>query len=120
VEAIATADVVLDLGGGFQPAVEQALIDAEGTVVDVRRGIATIAPPPGESAADVAADPHVWLDPERYAEMVGTIADAFVDADREHARGYDNRARMFTADLADLDLEFTRGLADCEHDNIVT
>lgn len=117
VEAIATADVVLYLGGGFQPAVEDALIDAEGTAVDVRRATATA---PGEGAADAGADPHVWLDPERYAEMVRTIADTFVDADPEHARGYDNRARMFTADLADLDLEFTNGLADCERDLIVT
>jgi len=114
VEAIATADVVLYLGGGFQPAVEEALIDAEGTTVDVRRGIATIA------EGDAGADPHVWLDPERYAEMVGTVADAFVAADPEHARGYENRARMFAAELANLDIGFTSGLAHCERSTIVT
>jgi zinc transport system substrate-binding protein len=120
VEAIATADVVLYLGGGFQPAVEEALIDAEGTVVDVRQGIATIPPPPGESAADVTADPHVWLDPERYSVMVGTIAEAFARADPQHARGYLNRARTFTAALATLDHDFAAGLANCERDTIVT
>ena len=117
VEAIATVDVVLYLGGGFQPAVEEGLIDAEGTVVDVRRGIATISP---GAAVDAEADPHVWLDPERYAVMVGTIADAFARADPTHARGYENRARIFTDELTALDHGFTRGLASCERDTIVT
>ena len=35
VESIATADVVLYLGGGFQPAIEDAIADAQGETVDL-------------------------------------------------------------------------------------
>ena len=42
VEAIATADVVLYLGDGFQPAVEDAMGDAEGVTVDLLAGLPTV------------------------------------------------------------------------------
>src|SRR5919106_6629925 len=35
VESIATADVVLYLGGGFQPAIDDAIQDANGETVDL-------------------------------------------------------------------------------------
>ena len=47
-EAIATADVVLYLGEGFQPAVQDAIGDAEGHTVDLLAGLPTVEPPERE------------------------------------------------------------------------
>src|SRR5918994_1102543 len=63
VESIATADVVLYLGGGFQPAIEDAIDDAQGETVDLLRVVPTL-PAGGEEAEEgLTVDPHVWLDP---------------------------------------------------------
>src|SRR5262245_50582236 len=59
VKRIAQADLVLYLGGGFQPAVEEAA-QRSSRPVDLLEGL------------DVQDDggPHVWLDPLRFAEIV--------------------------------------------------
>ena len=49
VESIATADVVLYLGGGFQPAIEDAVRDASGEAVDLL-GVVSTTPAEGEVA----------------------------------------------------------------------
>jgi zinc transport system substrate-binding protein len=63
-EALLTADIVLFVGAGFQPAVQDAVAEAEGAVVDVLHGVDTLS-------ADRAVDPHVWLDPARFRLVVG-------------------------------------------------
>ena len=76
VESIVTADVVLYLGGGFQPAIEDALPDAQGQVVDLL-DVVTTSPAEGEEAEEgLLVDPHVWLDPGRFGEIVQATADA--------------------------------------------
>src|SRR5687768_6218244 len=69
VEAVRSADVVLYLGGGFQPAVEDAVDGADGRAVDALSGLELL-----EGGADAgAADPHVWLDPLRFARVADRI-----------------------------------------------
>jgi zinc transport system substrate-binding protein len=119
VEAIATADLVLYLGGGFQPAVEDAVDQAEGTVVDVMSGIETETPPSGsEEGLDV--DPHVWLDPERYSQIVDEVRSALADIDPSHVGAFAAGASRFQDELNELDEEFRTGLADCQRATIVT
>ena len=55
-EAISTADVILYLGGGFQPAVEDAIGDARGRAVDVSEGLRTL-PPPADEMSPVMLSP---------------------------------------------------------------
>jgi zinc transport system substrate-binding protein len=98
VERIRSADVVLYLGGGFQPAVEDAVEGADGTTFDL-----LVNP--------VGRDPHVWLDPVRFAEIVKRIADAL---DRGDA------AAKPVAEFRALDRDFTRGLSRCRSREIVT
>ena len=69
VEAIATADVVLYLGQGFQPAVQDALADAQGITIDLLAHVPTVEPPSG-SDEGLTIDPHVWLDPVLYVRLV--------------------------------------------------
>jgi zinc transport system substrate-binding protein len=98
VERIRSADVVLYLGAGFQPAVEDAVEGADGEAIDV------LVDP-------VGSDPHVWLDPVRFAEVVERVAAAL---DREGA------ADEPVSELRALDREFARGLNQCQRREIVT
>jgi zinc transport system substrate-binding protein len=120
VEAIDSADVVLYLGGGFQPAIEAAVGDAGGTAVDLLAGFPTLPPPAGEDAAGLTVDPHVWLDPLRYATLVGEVATAFGRADPAHAAFYRENGDAFSGQLQTLNVEYQHGLRECDRDLIVT
>lgn len=104
VERIRAADVVLYLGSGFQPNFERAVDGADGKKVDLLRGLQLIS-------GDEGVDPHVWLDPLRYAEQarrVGGVLDRRAQANR------------FAGRLGMLDADFERGLARCARKEIIT
>lgn len=65
-------------------------------------------------------DPHFWLDPERFATVGEAIAEQIASIDPDNADTYQANAEAFSAELRALDDEFTAGLADCEHDTLVT
>ena len=63
-----------DLGGGFQPAVEEGAAASDGMVVDVLAvADATMPAPPSAADDGLSVDPHVWLDPRRWADVVRTL-----------------------------------------------
>jgi zinc transport system substrate-binding protein len=120
VEAIATADVVLYLGGGFQPAIEDAVRDASGEAVDLLGAVST-TPAEGEVAAEgLIVDPHVWLDPGRFARIADATADAIDRAGVASACDVAGAAASLRADLEALDDDFRTSLGRCERDLIVT
>ena len=100
VRAIADARTVFYLGDGFQPALEDAIDSTSAHGVDLLGSV--------EASDD---DPHVWLDPLRYAEVALRIGDEL---------GRKPEAERFADRLRALDAEFRRGLADCERREIVT
>jgi zinc transport system substrate-binding protein len=120
IAAISTADVVLYLGGGFQPAVEDALTDATGTTVDVSAGLRSLPVPAGESDASLSADPHVWLDPVLYGDIVRTTEQALAGASPSNAAAFGSNAAAFDARLRALASEYRTGLSDCARNVIVT
>ena len=121
IEAIANADVIVYLGGGFQPAVEDALAEAEHAVtVDALNSVATNAAPASEAEEGLTVDPHVWLDPARFEEIVRAVADALAKADPANEATYAANAQAYIAKLAALDEEFRAGLSDCARTTIVT
>jgi zinc transport system substrate-binding protein len=105
---VRSADVVLMLGDRFQPALERAAKDADGTVVDLLSDLPLLAPSAVEDGG--SRDPHVWLDPVRYERIVARVA-------REIPGG---SAQSFDRRLRALDAEFEDGLADCERHTFVT
>ena len=120
IETIATADVVLYLGGGFQPAVEDAVDEAgDAVVVNVLDAVDARPAPPGE-ADELAVDPHVWLDPVRFERVVEAVAVALGEADPANRSTYEKNAEAYTTELAELDDAFRTGLADCQRTTIVT
>ncbi len=106
VERIRSADVVLYLGADFQPAVVDAVEGADGTAVDL-----LVAEHAEGDREELERDPHVWLDPLRYATMVERIARVL---------GRPEAGEELVAELRDLDREFTRGLAQCRRRELVT
>ncbi len=109
VQDIRSADVVLYLGSGFQPAVEEAVDGADGKTVDLLRGGPLLRPAEAEGA--LTADPHVWLDPIRYSQIVTTIARAL---------GRPQAAASLVAKLRALDVAYRAGLMHCDRREIVT
>ncbi len=102
VEALHSADLVLLLGDGFQPQLE----DAAG------RGDEVIWLLDGPSLRRFAnGDPHVWLDPRRYGHVAERIGVALK---RPRAAG------DFLVRIDALDQEYRQGLAHCARREIVT
>ena len=96
VETVHDAQLVVYVGGGFQPALEDAVEGRAGRSLDL--------------LGDDERDPHIWLDPVRFARAVGDIANELDGSD----------ANALLADLEQLDAEFRRGLEACERDVMVT
>ena len=98
VQRVQEAGTVLYLGGGFMPALEDA-------VAGRRNAVDLLA---GQAAA---RDPHVWLDPVRYTRIVRRIAAVLGDP---------AAADALVARLRRLDAELHRGLARCARRALVT
>lgn len=99
---IQSADVVLYLSHGFQPAVEQAVGGAHGARMDALRGL---------GLREHGSDPHVWLDPVLYARVVTRIGTAL---------GRPQRAAALARRVLALDRAYRGGLADCRRREFVT
>ena len=104
VARVQDARLVVYAGHGFQPAVEDAVRGRSGASLDVLDRV-----PLRGSGDDV--DPHVWLDPHRYAEATRAIAAAL---------GTASRAAPLVRRLDALDRELADGLRHCARRTIVT
>lgn len=101
VESLQSADLVLYAGGGFMPAVEDA-VAGQANAVDVLDGIRLLD-------GGGTPDPHVWLDPARFAAVASRVG-------AELGRPAD----PLVAQLEELDRELRDGVARCERREIVT
>jgi zinc transport system substrate-binding protein len=120
IEAISTADVVLYLDEGFQPAVEDAVGQSEGDAVDLLQGMPLRQGVPEEGQQGPVTDPHVWLDPKLMAKIVDRVEEALAKVDPAHAGPLAANARAFQQQLSTLDEEYRTGLSSCQRDLIVT
>ncbi|MEU3251520.1 zinc ABC transporter substrate-binding protein [Streptomyces sp. NPDC006997] len=59
-----------------------------------------------------ALDPHVWLDPVKYAEIAEGVGAAFAKADPDHAADYEKNTATLVGKLDALDTAFEDGLKD--------
>jgi zinc transport system substrate-binding protein len=114
VDAVLDAGLVVSLGGGFQPALEDALAGRDGPTLDLLTAVL------GEDAEGGDVDPHLWLDPSLMSIAAAEVAEALGRVDGEHAADYRARARTFQDELGALDSEMRLGLRGCDRDLIVT
>ncbi|MEU2260533.1 metal ABC transporter substrate-binding protein [Streptomyces sp. NPDC019645] len=64
----------------------------------------------GEHGAEGGTDPHVWLDPVKYAEVAKGVGDSMAKADPAHAADYRKNAGTLVGKLKSLDAKFAAGL----------
>ncbi|MFD3721746.1 metal ABC transporter substrate-binding protein [Streptomyces sp. NPDC058674] len=135
------ADVVLYLKG-LQPAVDEAVaqsgvknvVDAA-TLTELEAHAAS-----GHDGHDHAAeggaeaeghghdhghdeggkDPHVWLDPSKYAEIAKGVGASLEKADPDHAADYKKNTADLVAELGALDTEFKDGLKNTASRTFIT
>ena len=106
---LADADLVVYLGEGFMPALQAAVANRDGASLDLLSG-QRLAQGKDEGG-ELVHDPHVWLDPVRYARMVKVVGKAL---------GQQQAATSLAARLDDLDAELRQGLKTCTRRQIVT
>ncbi len=65
-------------------------------------------------------DPHVWLDPVKYAEIAKGVGAALEKADPDHAADYKKNTDELVGKLAALDTEFKDGLKNTASRTFIT
>lgn len=110
VRKISEADLLVYIGQGFQPAVDELVPEVANTL-----DVLTVRPPGVR-----AKDPHIWLDPILMAGITDTVADALSKIDADNAGTYRRNADALITEINDLDDNFSNGLSRCDRRTIVT
>ena len=128
---IADAGLIVYLHG-FQPAVDDAVDqEAKDRAFDAASVVALLPladgtdgepEPPGADHPETAngMDPHVWLDPVRFATIADRLAERLGRADPAHAAAYTARAAGVHRELDALNAEFAAQLSTCRRHELVT
>lgn len=132
VGAVQLAGTVLYLKG-LQPAVDQAVaqsrskhvVDAAAVSPLVEHHLDEGAGAGAESgnhehAAGNTGDPHIWLDPTRYAAVAKAVGSELAEADPAHASDYEKNTAELVTRLAALDQEFRDSLQGTKQKAFVT
>ncbi|MDG6103415.1 zinc ABC transporter substrate-binding protein [Dactylosporangium aurantiacum] len=100
---------------GFQPSVDEAVrLQAKDKAFDVA-AVERLA-----AGGEHGGDPHVWLDPVRFAVIVGKLGERIAALDPANADAIKVRAGQLQDELHRLDEEYTAGLRTCARREIVT
>ncbi len=112
VDELQDARLVLVMGHDFQPAVERTAAQRDEATVELldhlplaRRG---------------ALDPHVWLDPVLYGDLVTEVQRALVKADPAGRAEYERNAVAFRREIDRVGARYAAGLRDCARRTVVT
>jgi zinc transport system substrate-binding protein len=122
------ADVVLFVGGQFQPKVAEIASQRPDGSVDVLDRVelqtgdapAIAAEEGGDEHGGSGQDPHFWLDPVRMTSVVDEVEAALAKAAPEQAGTFRANADAYKRQLAALDREYKDGLRACARHEIVT
>ena len=129
VASLTTASLVI-YEKGFQPAVDEAVLQSENReVIDITTivPLRPLAVPDddlghGEGAGHdhPALDPHVWLDPTSVSRIADAVEERLVTIDPKHAVDYQHNASALNNQLRSLDRSFRSGLAHCVRTEFMT
>jgi zinc transport system substrate-binding protein len=129
VASLTTASLVI-YEKGFQPAVDEAVLQSENLeVIDITTivPLRPLAAPDddlghGEGAGHdhPALDPHVWLDPTSVSRIAAAVQERLVTIDHDHADDYRRNGSALSKELRDLDRSFRSGLAHCLRTEFMT
>lgn len=119
---------------GIQPAVDTAIkqsgnkhvadaaaftgMEKHGTEVDGHHH--TTGDNHSHSDAEPGDDPHVWLDPVKYAEVAKGVGKTLAEADPDHEADYAKNTDALVKKLGELDTTFRDGLKNRASDTFIT
>ncbi|RLV08627.1 zinc ABC transporter substrate-binding protein [Streptomyces griseocarneus] len=72
------------------------------------------------SESEKGADPHVWLDPVKYAEVAKGVNKTLAEADPDHRADFQKNTDELVEKLGALDKKFTDGLKNRASDTFIT
>ncbi len=110
VRRVSEADLLVYIGQGFQPAVDELVPEVANTL-----DVLTVRPPGARTN-----DPHIWLDPILMAGITDTVADALSKIDASNSKTYRKNADELITRINELDDNFSNGLSRCDRRTIVT
>ncbi|MET9722554.1 metal ABC transporter substrate-binding protein [Streptomyces zaomyceticus] len=130
------ADVVLYLKG-IQPAVDDAIaqagvrntVDAATLTTLEKHGTevgheghdhGTEEEAGHDHGSEAGADPHIWLDPVKYAEVAKGVGTALEKADPAHAADYKKNTDALVKKLGVLNTDFANGLKNTATKTFIT
>ncbi|MEU0369528.1 metal ABC transporter substrate-binding protein [Streptomyces sp. NPDC006283] len=70
--------------------------------------------------SEAGADPHIWLDPVKYAEVAKGVGARMEKADPEHAGDYKKNTDALVAKLTTLHTDFEQGLKNSATKTFIT
>ncbi|MBT2458134.1 metal ABC transporter substrate-binding protein [Streptomyces sp. ISL-86] len=73
-----------------------------------------------EGHGEAGEDPHIWLDPVKYAEVAKGVGAALEKADPAHAADYKKNTDELVGKLTALDTEFKDGLKNTSSKTFIT
>ncbi|NWF29990.1 zinc ABC transporter substrate-binding protein [Streptomyces sp. PKU-EA00015] len=73
-----------------------------------------------EGESEAGADPHIWLDPVKYAEVAEGVGKALGKADPDHAADYTKNADALVSKLNGLNTDFEQGLKNSSTKTFIT
>ncbi len=115
---------------GLQPSVDEAIAQSEaGTKIDATEltsleehgtEVGGHAEEHDHEHEEGGADPHIWLDPMKYAEVAEGIGKAFEKADPDHAADYKKNTAALVEQLDGLNTKFEDGLKNTDTKVFIT
>ncbi|MFD8384717.1 metal ABC transporter substrate-binding protein [Streptomyces sp. NPDC059679] len=119
---------------GLQPAVDAAIGQAEPKHVADAASFTTLEDHGTEvdgdhehgtdehehSGEDAGSDPHIWLDPVRYAQVAEGVGKALQKADPDNAAAYKKNTAALVKQLGTLNDDFKTGLKSRTSDTFIT
>lgn len=126
------ADLAIYLSG-FQPAVDEAVAQRDGEVLEVSEAADLSLTyvedhehsdeeghSDEEHSDEEAIDPHFWLDPMRLADVADAVAVELSKLDPVAESTFEQNAAELRDELEALDTDFDEGLAKCDSRQLVT
>jgi zinc transport system substrate-binding protein len=125
VRSLAQADLIVYLGEGFQPGVEDVIGELSGTALidglETQDRLLQGSDEHEDEGGDEehASDPHIWLDPTRVASLGTLVAAEMARIDPDNADHYEDNAADLVNALDELDEEYSSALENCERNELV-
>ncbi|MFG2670644.1 metal ABC transporter substrate-binding protein [Streptomyces sp. NPDC048445] len=126
---LSDADYILYLKG-IQPAVDDAIKLSESKHTVDAASLTTLedhgAEVGGEEHAhehegeEAGADPHIWLDPVKYAEVAKGVGKSLEKTDPDHAADYRKNTDTLVKELGALNAGYEKGLANTATKTFIT